>query len=97
MDADKLPVGAANDVKQKYGDITDKEFFKNLFKDGPALCAQTCTYLASGQGKELRGLYFGMCQGYVYLSGKRLIAIRLPTRRFEASRIWPREAAEREP
>ncbi|KAH8730338.1 short chain dehydrogenase/reductase-like protein SDR [Phaeosphaeriaceae sp. PMI808] len=49
--------GAAIDVKEKYGDITDEEFFKDLFKDGPALCGQTCAYLATGRGKELRGLY----------------------------------------
>jgi len=46
-------------VKQKYGDITDEEFFKDLFKDGPSLCGQTCAWLASGKGKELRGLFLG--------------------------------------
>ncbi|KAH6875264.1 hypothetical protein BKA58DRAFT_334458 [Alternaria rosae] len=49
--------GAPDDVKQKYGDITDEEFFKDLFKDGPSLCGQTCAWLASGKGKELRGLF----------------------------------------
>ncbi|CAN9249934.1 unnamed protein product [Alternaria alternata] len=48
---------AADDVKKKYGDVTDEEFFKDLFKDGPSLCGQTCAWLASGQGKELRGLF----------------------------------------
>ncbi|CAG5181875.1 uncharacterized protein ALTATR162_LOCUS9879 [Alternaria atra] len=48
---------AADDVKKKYGDITDEDFFKDLFKDGPSLCGQTCAWLASGQGKELRGLF----------------------------------------
>jgi hypothetical protein len=46
-------------VKKKYGDVTDEEFFKDLFKDGPSLCGQTCAWLASGQGKELRGLFLG--------------------------------------
>ncbi|KAF1835115.1 NAD(P)-binding protein [Decorospora gaudefroyi] len=49
--------GAAEDVKKKYGDITDEEFYKHLFKDGPPLCGQTCAWLATGQGKELRGLF----------------------------------------
>lgn len=49
--------GAPEDVKKKYGDLTDEEFFKHLFKDGPSLCGQTCAWLASGQGKELRGLF----------------------------------------
>jgi NAD(P)-dependent dehydrogenase (short-subunit alcohol dehydrogenase family) len=53
--------GAAKDVKEKYGDITDEEFFKHLFKDGPTLCGQTCAFLASGRGKELRGLFLGKC------------------------------------
>ncbi|KAF2642396.1 NAD(P)-binding protein [Massarina eburnea CBS 473.64] len=49
--------GADEDVRAKYGDIRDEEFFKTLFKDGPDLCGQTCAWLATGQGKELRGLY----------------------------------------
>jgi hypothetical protein len=47
-------------VKAKYGDLTDEEFFQHLFKDGPELCGQTCAWLASGQGKDLRGLFLGM-------------------------------------
>jgi hypothetical protein len=54
-----MVAGAASDVKDKYGDITDEEFFKDLFKDGPTLCGQTCAYLATGRGKELRGLFLG--------------------------------------
>ncbi|CAE7194002.1 hypothetical protein CFE70_007312 [Pyrenophora teres f. teres 0-1] len=50
-------VGAAADVKQKYGDITDEKYYDHLFKDEPPLCGQTCAWLASGQGKELRGLF----------------------------------------
>ncbi|KAF1937544.1 NAD(P)-binding protein [Clathrospora elynae] len=50
-------VGAADDVKKKYGDITDEEFYKDLFKDEPPLCGQMCAWLATGQGKELRGLF----------------------------------------
>jgi hypothetical protein len=41
--------------------MTDEEYFKDLFKDGPTLCGQTCAYLASGRGKELRGLFLGEC------------------------------------
>lgn len=52
-------VGAAEDVKKKYGDITDEAYYQDLFKDGPSLCGQTCAWLASGQGKELRGLFLG--------------------------------------
>ena len=51
--------GAAKEVKEKYGDITDEDFYKDLFKDGPPLCGQTCAYLATGRGKELRGFYIG--------------------------------------
>jgi hypothetical protein len=57
--ADGCTAGAPSDVKEKYGDITDEEFFKHLFKDGPSLCGQTCAWLASGRGKELRGLFLG--------------------------------------
>ncbi|XP_014560885.1 hypothetical protein COCVIDRAFT_88501 [Bipolaris victoriae FI3] len=50
--------GIAEDVKNKYDrNVTDEEFFKHLFKDDPSLCGQTCAWLASGQGKELRGLF----------------------------------------
>ncbi|KAH7084756.1 short chain dehydrogenase/reductase-like protein SDR [Paraphoma chrysanthemicola] len=49
--------GSAKDVKDKYGDITDEEFYKDLFKDGPPLCGQTCAWLATGRGKELRGFF----------------------------------------
>jgi hypothetical protein len=54
-----LLAGAPQDVVNKYGDIRDEKFFMNLFKDGPELCGQTCAWLATGQGKELRGLYLG--------------------------------------
>jgi hypothetical protein len=46
-------------VVEKYGDIRDEAFFETLFKDEPQLCGQTCAWLATGQGKELRGLYLG--------------------------------------
>jgi hypothetical protein len=46
-------------VLDKYGDVRDEKFFKDLFKDGPELCGQTCAWLATGDGKELRGLYLG--------------------------------------
>jgi hypothetical protein len=59
--ADVPVAGAPSDVKEKYGDMTDEEYFKDLFKDGPTLCGQTSAYLASGRGKELRGLFLGMC------------------------------------
>jgi hypothetical protein len=57
--ADNCVAGAPKDVKEKYGDMTDEEYFKDLFKDGPTLCGQTCAYLATGRGKELRGLFLG--------------------------------------
>lgn len=44
---------------EKYGDVRDEKFFMELFKDEPALCGQTCAWLATGRGKELRGLYLG--------------------------------------
>ncbi|KAL6706120.1 hypothetical protein ACN47E_006036 [Coniothyrium glycines] len=49
--------GAPEDVKAKYGDVTDEDYFQHLFKDSPDLCGQTCAWLASGEGKELRGLF----------------------------------------
>lgn len=52
--------GASKDVLDKYGDVHDEKFFIDLFKDPPALCGQTCAFLATGRGKELRGLYLGM-------------------------------------
>ncbi|KAE9368040.1 short chain dehydrogenase/reductase-like protein SDR [Stipitochalara longipes BDJ] len=47
----------ALDVKEKYGVVKDEAFYKDLFKDTPSLCGQTCAFLVSGKGKELRGLY----------------------------------------
>lgn len=53
---------APQDVREKYGkDMTDESYFAHLFKDGPMLCGQTCAYLATGRGKELRGLFLGKC------------------------------------
>ncbi|OAK99671.1 NAD(P)-binding protein [Phaeosphaeriaceae sp. SRC1lsM3a] len=50
--------GAPQDVREKYGgDMTDEAYFAHLFKDGPTLCGQTCAYLATGRGRELRGLF----------------------------------------
>lgn len=49
--------GAGKDVLEKYGDVRDEKSFMELFKDEPSLCGQTCAWLASGRGKELRGLY----------------------------------------
>jgi hypothetical protein len=51
--------GASQDVLERYGDVRDEKFFMDLFRDPPALCGQTCAFLASGRGKELRGLYLG--------------------------------------
>jgi hypothetical protein len=48
---------ARQDVLDKYGDPRDEKSFQALFKDDPSLCGQTCAFLASGRGKELRGLY----------------------------------------
>ncbi|CZR67967.1 uncharacterized protein PAC_17866 [Phialocephala subalpina] len=47
----------ANDVVEKYGIVKDEAFYKDLFKDDPSLCGQTCAWLSTGKGKELRGLY----------------------------------------
>jgi hypothetical protein len=49
--------GAGKDVVEKYGDVRDEKSFMELFKDHPSLCGQTCAWLATGRGKELRGLY----------------------------------------
>ncbi|PSN68608.1 short chain dehydrogenase/reductase-like protein SDR [Corynespora cassiicola Philippines] len=48
---------AKSDVTEKYGSVSDEKSFMALFKDPPALCGQTCAWLASGRGKELRGFY----------------------------------------
>lgn len=65
QDANTTEAGVAEDVKKKYDkNVTDEEFFKHLFKDDSSLCGQTCAWLASGQGKELRGLFLG---NYSYL------------------------------
>jgi NAD(P)-dependent dehydrogenase (short-subunit alcohol dehydrogenase family) len=48
---------AKQDVRDKYGDPRDESFFMTLFKDPPALCGQTCAFLASGRGIDLRGFY----------------------------------------
>jgi hypothetical protein len=79
--------GSASDVKEKYGDITDEEFYKDLFKDGPPLCGQTCAWLATGRGKELRGFYIGMLN--LSLSADSSLTYhRLSARCCEAARIW---------
>jgi hypothetical protein len=61
--------GASQDVLDKYGDVRDEKFFMDLFKDPPALCGQTCAFLASGRGKELRGLYLGTLSTYHHCVG----------------------------
>ncbi len=38
-----------------------KEFHKYLQTE-PSLCGMTCAYLATGQAKELRGMYFDVRQ-----------------------------------
>jgi len=47
----------APDVKEKYGITKEGAAFEDLFKDTPELCGQTCAFLTSGKGKELRGFY----------------------------------------
>ncbi|KAF2736381.1 NAD(P)-binding protein [Polyplosphaeria fusca] len=51
--------GAEEDVRERYGGVGvgDEEGFRELFRDGPELCGQTCAWLASGRGRELRGFY----------------------------------------
>ncbi|ORY11102.1 hypothetical protein BCR34DRAFT_664558 [Clohesyomyces aquaticus] len=61
---------AKQDVLDKYGDVRDEKFFMELFKDPPALCGQTCAFLASGRGKELRGLYLDCRQDVTRLLEK---------------------------
>lgn len=56
---DTITAGAKQDVLDKYGDVRDEKSFMALFKDPPELCGQTCAFLASGRGKELRGFYLG--------------------------------------
>jgi hypothetical protein len=77
--ADNCVAGAPEDVKEKYGDMTDEEYFKDLFKDGPTLCGQTCAYLATGRGKELRGLFLGR-----YLSSRTQLLAMLTSSRLSA-------------
>ncbi|KAF2004911.1 NAD(P)-binding protein [Amniculicola lignicola CBS 123094] len=60
---------AKQDVLDKYGDVRDEAFFMELFKDTPALCGQTCAFLASGRGKDLRGLYLDCRQDVSKLIG----------------------------
>lgn len=59
LHVNSIAAGAPKDVQEKYGQPRDEDFFKDLFKDPPALCGQTCAWLATGEGKELRGLYIG--------------------------------------
>ncbi|KAF2471623.1 NAD(P)-binding protein [Lindgomyces ingoldianus] len=61
---------AKKDVLEKYGDVRDEKFFMELFKDPPALCGQTCAFLASGRGKDLRGLYLDCRQDVTKLLEK---------------------------
>jgi len=53
--------GPDPDITEKYGKGVPEADFLNLFKDPPALCGQTCAFLASGRAKDLRGLYLGQC------------------------------------
>jgi NAD(P)-dependent dehydrogenase (short-subunit alcohol dehydrogenase family) len=62
--------GAGEDVLAKYGDVRDEASFMELFKDGPELCGQTCAWLATGRGRELRGLYLDCRQNVEVLLEK---------------------------
>ncbi|KAF1967582.1 short chain dehydrogenase/reductase-like protein SDR [Bimuria novae-zelandiae CBS 107.79] len=62
--------GAPKDVQEKYGNPKDEEYFKELFKDPPVLCGQTCAWLATGEGKDLRGLYIDCRQDVTRLLEK---------------------------
>lgn len=46
-------------MQEKYGNPRDEAFYKELFKDAPVLCGQVCAWLATGEGKDLRGMYLG--------------------------------------
>lgn len=93
--ANKFVAAAEKDVKDRYGDVTDEEYFSALFKDGPSLCGQTCAWLATGKGKELRGLFLGK---HRYSSHCRTLthAYRLSARRFQTARLWSRTITEGE-
>jgi len=51
------PTPPPADIKEKYGAPKDESSHKQLFKDIPELCGQTCAFLAAGKAKELRGFY----------------------------------------
>lgn len=55
---------------KKYGIVKDESFYKDLFKDDPSLCGQTCAWLSTGKGKELRGFYLDSRQDV-----ERLLAV----------------------
>ncbi|EXJ66672.1 uncharacterized protein A1O5_10343 [Cladophialophora psammophila CBS 110553] len=52
-----------------------KEFHKFL-KTDPSLCGMTCAYLATGQAKELRGMYFDVRQDIERVASRGRSALR---------------------
>lgn len=61
--------GHRNQWLEGYDVFENSAEFKTLFKDPPELCGQTCAWLASGRGKELRGLYLDCRQDLDVLLG----------------------------
>lgn len=58
------------DIVAKYPALeTQKTELLKLFKDGPELCGATCAYLASGQAKAIRGMYFDCRQDIARVCG----------------------------
>jgi len=67
-----------DDVTERYGIVKDESFYKHLFKDDPALCGQTCAFLSTGRGKELRGFYLDSRQDVTRLiaAGREFLRAR---------------------
>jgi hypothetical protein len=49
--------GPSPEIEAKYGSGAKEVPLKDLLKDSPTLCGQTCAWLTTGAGLELRGLY----------------------------------------
>jgi hypothetical protein len=61
------------DITEQYGMVKDEAFYKHRFKDVPALCGQTCVFLAAGKWDELRDFILiqgKMSQRYLQQEGE---------------------------